>query len=306
MSQTKAMAFEKPSNDVRNFRIFASVVLTVLTVLTLLPIVLIVIASFTDETTLLANGYSFFPAKLSTDAYYYMVRQSSTILRAYGITIFVTVVGTVASIMLTTAIAYPMSRKDFRYRGALSFFVFFTMLFNGGVVSAYIMWTRIFSIRDSLLALIIPNYLMGAFNIFLVRNYYENAIPTALIESAQIDGASELTVFFKIMLPLAVPTIATVALFTGLAYWNDWTNGLYYITDPGLFGIQNLLIRIMNNIQFLKSSSNAALLGTQTVDLPGTSVRMALAVIGILPILIIYPFIQKYFVKGVMLGAVKG
>ena len=306
MSQTKAMAFVKPSNDVRNFRIFASVVLTVITILTLLPILLIIIASFTDETTLLATGYSFFPAKLSTDAYYYMVRQGSTILRAYGITIFVTVVGTVCSIVMTTAIAYPMSRKDFRFRGALSFFVFFTMLFNGGVVSAYIMWTRIFSIRDTILALIIPNYLMGAFNIFLVRNYYENAIPTALIESAQIDGASEFTVFLRIMLPLAIPTIATVALFTALAYWNDWTNGLYYITDTSLYGIQNLLIRIMNNIQFLKSSSNAALLGTQTVDLPGTSVRMALAVVGILPILIIFPFAQKYFVKGVVLGAVKG
>ncbi len=306
MTQQNALDSIKPSNDVRHFRIFASVVLTVITVITLLPIVLIVIASFTDEKTLLANGYSFLPSKLSLDAYYYMVRQSSTILRAYGITIFVTVVGTVVSIIMTTAIAYPMSRRDFRYRNVLSFFVFFTMLFNGGVVSAYIMWTRIFSIRDTILALIIPNYLMGAFNIFLVRNYYENAIPGSLIESAQIDGASEITVFLKIMLPMAIPTIATVALFTGLAYWNDWTNGLYYITDTSLYGIQNLLINIMNNIQFLKSSSNAALLGTQTVDLPGTSVRMALAVIGILPILIIFPFAQKYFVKGVVMGAVKG
>ena len=139
-----------------------------------------------------------------------------------------------------------------------------------------------------------------------IRNYYSNSIPGALIESAKIDGATELTIFVKIMLPLAVPVMATVALFTGLTYWNDWTNGLYYITNPELYGIQNLLIRIMNNIQFLKSSSNAALLGTQTVDLPGTSVRMAMAVIGILPILIVFPFVQKFFVKGVVLGAVKG
>ncbi len=300
------ISVRKPTNDVKNFRIFASVILTVVTVITLLPILLIVIASFTDETTLLAQGYSFFPSKFSTDAYYYMVRQGGTILRAYGITILVTTVGTCGSLILTTALAYPMSRRDFRFRGALSFFVFFTMLFNGGVVSAYIMWTRIFSIRNTLAALIVPNYLMTAFNVFLVRNYYENSIPGALIESAQIDGATELTVFFRIMVPLAVPTIATVSLFTGLAYWNDWTNGLYYISDTSLYGIQNLLIRIMDNIQFLKSSSNAALLGTQSVDLPGTSVRMALAVVGILPILIIFPFVQKYFVKGVVLGAVKG
>ena len=300
------MVLAKKKRRPDGVQIFAVIMLTMVCLLILIPFLLMLVSSLTEEKTLLVNGYSFFPAKLSTDAYYYMVRQSSTILRAYGITIFVTVIGTAVSIILTTAIAYPMSRKDYRFRGALSFFVFFTMLFNGGVVSAYIMWTRIFSIRDTLLALIIPNYLMGAFNIFLVRNYYENAIPTALIESAQIDGASEITVFFKIMLPLAIPTIATVALFTALAYWNDWTNGLYYITDTNLYGIQNLLIRIMNNIQFLKSSSNAALLGTQTVDLPGTSVRMALAVIGILPILIIFPFAQKYFVKGVVLGAVKG
>ena len=293
-------------NDVKSFRRFSTIALTVMTVITLLPIILIVIASFTDEKVLLADGYNYFPRKLSLDSYYYMVRQGPMILRAYGITLLVTVAGTVGSLLLTTTLAYPMSRKDFRWNGALSFLVFFTMLFNGGVVSSYIMWSSIFGIKDTLLALIVPNYLVTAFNVFLVRNYYTNSIPMALIESAKIDGAKELTIFVKIMLPLAVPVLATVALFTGLTYWNDWTNGLYYITNPELFGIQNLLIRIMNNIQFLKTGSNAALLGGQTVELPGTSVRMAMAVIGILPILIIFPFVQKYFVKGVVLGAVKG
>ena len=189
---------------------------------------------------------------------------------------------------------------------SLTFLVFFTMLFNGGVVASYIMWSRIISIRNTIWALIVPNYLVTAFNVFLVRNYYATGIPEALIESAQIDGGNEFIIFLRIMLPLSIPVIATVALFSGLAYWNDWVNGLYYITDPTLFGIQNLLIRIMNNIQFLKSSSNAALLGTQAVDLPGTSVRMAMAVIGMLPVVIIFPFVQKYFIKGVVLGAVKG
>ena len=300
------MKKEKIKNDVKSFNTFATVVLTILTVITLLPIVLIVIASFTDEKVLLSTGYTYLPSKLSLDSYYYMVRQGPMILRSYGITVLVTILGTLGSILLTATLAYPMSRKDFKWHNTLSFIVFFTMLFNGGVVSSYIMWSTIFGIKNTLLALILPNYLVTAFNVFLIRNYYSNSIPGALIESAKIDGATELTIFVKIMLPLAIPVMATVALFTGLTYWNDWTNGMYFITNPELYGIQNLLIRIMNNIQFLKSSSNAALLGTQTIDLPGTSVRMAMAVIGVLPILIVFPFVQKYFVKGVVLGAVKG
>ena len=138
----------------------------------------------------------------------------------------------------------------------------------------------------------------------LVKNYYQNNIPDALIESAQIDGASELTIFFKIMLPLAIPTVATISLFTGLAYWNDWTNGLYYISDQKFYSIQMLLMNIMNNIMALRS--NVDLVGTGAVDLPGTSIRMAMAVIGIPPILIIYPLVQKYLVRGVVVGAVKG
>lgn len=296
----------KKMTDEKRFRLIATIILAVLAFLVLMPIVLIVIASFTDEHTLISEGYSYLPKQLSLDAYYYMLKQGSMIARAYGVSILVTVGGTCISVLLTTMLAYPMSRKSFRYRNQLSFFVFFTMLFNGGVVSSYIMWSNIFHIKNTIWALILPNYVVTAFNVFLVRNYYTNSVPDSLIESAKIDGASELTIFRKIMLPLAVPTVATISLFTGLCYWNDWTNGLYYITDSKFYGIQNLLIKIMNNIQFLKSSSNAAMLGTNAVELPGTAVRMALAVIGILPILIIYPFVQKYFIKGVVVGAVKG
>lgn len=168
------------------------------------------------------------------------------------------------------------------------------------------MWTRIFHIKNTILALVLPNYLMNAFNVFLMTNYYRNNIPGALIESAQIDGAKELKIFFRIILPLSVPAIATIGIFTGLAYWNDWINGLYYITQPQLFGIQNLLVRMMDNIQFLKSGAAGSALGSGAVQLPSNSVRMALAVIGVLPIVIIFPFMQKYFIKGVVVGAVKG
>lgn len=296
----------QPRNDVKRFQRFASVVMTFLAIVTILPIVLIVISSITDENVLITTGYTFFPRKLSLDSYYYVVKQSGIITRSYGVTLLVTAIGTLAGVPITTSLAYPLSRKDFRWRGPLSFLVFFTMLFSGGVVASYIMWSRIFSIKNTILALIVPNYLVGAFNVFLARNYYTNSVPDAVIESAQIDGASELKIFFRIMLPLAVPVVATISLFTALVYWNDWINGLYYITDAKLFGVQNLLIRIMNNIQFLKVSSNVALLGTQNVDLPGSSVRMAMAVIGILPIVIIFPFVQKHFIKGVVMGAVKG
>lgn len=285
---------------------FASIFLGCLVVITLLPIVLIVISSFTAEDALIQNGYSFWPQEWSLDAYYYMVKQGAVILRSYGVSIFVTVVGTLCSILITTMLAYPMSRKSFKYRNVLSFFVFFTMLFNGGIVPAYIMWTQIFHIKNTIFALLIPNYLVNAFNVILVKNYYSNNVPDALLEAAQIDGASEMTIFRRIMLPLAVPAIATISLFTGLCYWNDWTNGLYYISNEKLYSIQMLLMNIMNNIQALRANSTASLLGTGAVDLPGTAIRMAMAVIGILPILLVYPFVQKHLVRGVVVGAVKG
>lgn len=295
----------KKSLDERGFGVFSTICLAVFAVLALLPIILIVLASFTDEQVLIANGYSFLPKKFSFDAYYYMIKQGATIARAYGVSILVTTVGVLFSVLITTMLAYPMSRKNFKYRNVLAFFVFFTMLFNGGIVSSYIMWSSIFQIKNTIWALILPNYLVTAFNVFLMRNYYTNSIPDAILEAAQIDGVGEYTAFIRIVLPLSTPAVATISLFTGLTYWNDWLNGLYYLTDSKYYNIQNLLIKIMDNIQYLKSGAGNVI-GGVTVQLPGTSVRMAMAVIGILPILIIYPFVQQYFIKGVIVGAVKG
>ena len=264
------------------------------------------VASFTDETYLIQNGYSFFPSKLSGNAYLYLFGQSSSVLRAYAVSIIVTIAGIVFGVVLTTMLAYPLSRKDFKYRNVLTFLVFFTMLFNGGVVPAYIMWSKYFHITNTIFALIVPNYLVTAFNVLLVRSYYSNNIPPALIEASQIDGASEITIFFHIMLPLSIPVVATVGLFTGLVYWNDWINGLYYITDPKLYSIQYYLITIMQNIQFLQSGNANAAVNAGTIQMPSTAIRMALAVIGMIPIMIIFPFFQKYFTKGVVIGAVKG
>jgi putative aldouronate transport system permease protein len=290
----------------KNFTIFSVIILSVLALAGLAPFILIFIASFTKESELILNGYSFFPKTLSFDAYRYMVNQANIIIRAYGVSIVVTSVGTFVSVVITAMLAYPLSRADFKYRNLLTFIVFFTMLFSGGIVPAYIMWTRVFAIKNTLLALIVPTYLMNAFNVLLVRSYYTNNVPSSLIESAQIDGAGELRIFFKIMLPLSIPAIATIGIFTGLAYWNDWINGLYYITKPQYFGIQNLLVRMMDNIQYLKSGNSSVGNVAQSIQLPSNAVRMALAVIGVLPIIIIFPFVQKYFIKGVVVGAVKG
>jgi len=290
----------------RAFTIFSAVVMGFLTIFAFLPFILILVASFTDETALIREGYSFFPEKLSLDAYVYMVSSATTFLRAYGVSFLITVLGTGIGLLITSMLAYPMSRKDFKYHNVLAFAVFFTLLFSGGIVPSYIMWTKYFHIKDTLAALIVPNLLTNGFHVLLIRNYYKNNVPVDLIESAQIDGASELRTFFRIMLPLSVPVMATVGLFMGLAYWNDWINALYFVTKPQYYGIQNMLIRLMNNIQFLKSSQASSILGASTVELPSTAIRMAMAVIGILPVVLVMPFLQKYLIKGVVVGAVKG
>jgi len=167
-------------------------------------------------------------------------------------------------------------------------------------------WTRIFHIKNTYLALLLPNLMMGAFNVLLVRNYYSTNVPAAIVESAQLDGASELQIFRRIMLPLSVPVNVTVGLFAGLAYWNDWTNALYYVDEPKYYGIQSMLKRIMENITFLSSGQASKVVDTTAITIPSVGIRMALAVVGILPILVLYPFLQKYLIKGIIVGAVKG
>ena len=288
------------------FQVIIHIFLILLALCAVLPIWILVAGSITGEQELILSGYSFIPKTLSLDAYKYLFYKGADILRAYGITIFITIFGTAVSLLMTPLLAYPLSRKDFKARNIFAFLVFFTMLFNGGLVPQYIMWTTIFHIKDTYAALVLPNLLMTAFNIFLVRNYFTNSLPDALYEAAQLDGASELGIFARIVFPLATPVVATVGLFSGLAYWNSWTNALYYVQDPKYFGIQNLLMRIMKNIEYLRSGASEMAAEGQTVTLPGNAIRMALAFIGILPIIVIYPMLQKYFIKGVVVGAVKG
>lgn len=272
----------------------------------IIPFVLLIISSFTDNNAIVANGYSFFPEKWSLDAYKYLFQRSEQILRAYGITVLVTVVGTLGNLFLTTLLAYPLSRTDLPAGKVLSFIVFFTMLFNGGLVPTYLLYTSYLGVKNTLAGLIVPLLLLNAYWVMIMRTFFQNSIPKAIIESAQIDGASELRIFFKIILPMGKPIIATVCLFAGITYWNDWYNGMIYITDSELFSIQQLLNRMLSDIQFLQSNSSMAGAADYISKIPGTTVRMAIAVVGVLPILIIYPFMQNNFVKGIAIGAVKG
>lgn len=295
----------KKINSGMTFQIVINIILIFLTLCSLLPFVLLFMSSITQETTLIAEGYQFWPKVFSLDAYRYIIARAGTIFRAYGITLLVTVVGTGLSLLITPLLAYPLSRKDFRLNNVLSFLVFFTMLFNGGLVPTYMMWTQVFHVKNTIAALIFPSLLLNAFNVMLMKNYFKMSIPFSLIEAAKIDGAKEFLIFYRVILPLSKPIMATVGLFVGINYWNDWMNGLYYITDAKLFSLQNFLNRMMQNINYLATAEGADV-SQGVVVMPSSSMRMALAVIGILPIMVLYPFFQKYFVKGMTLGSVKG
>lgn len=289
----------------KGFQIFANILMIVLMIMALAPFVLLLMSSVTDETSLIMNGYSFIPKKFSLFAYQYLLADSTAMLRAYGISLLVTAIGTVCNLLLTALYAYPLSRKELPGRGFFAFFLFFTMLFNGGLVPSYIMWTRTFHIQNTLLALIIPNLLMGAFNVIMMRTYFTTNIPDAVIEAARIDGAGEFRILFGVVLPMAKPILATIGLLAGLNYWNDWMNGLYYINNDKLYSVQVLLTNIQRNMDAIKQSMSAG--GSiSAANLPSVSVRMAITVLGILPVMVIYPFVQKYLVKGIAVGAVKG
>lgn len=290
----------------KGFQIFAQIIMILLVLFSLIPFVLLFMSSITEEKTLIVDGYSFFPRQFSTYAYSYLFSGSNNgMIRAYGISFLITSWGTILNVSLTTLFAYPLSRKELPGRNFFAFFLFFTMLFSGGLVPSYIMWTRTFHIQNTLFALLVPNLMLSAFNVIMMRTYLTGNIPDAVIEAARIEGAGEFRILFSVVLPMAKPILATVALLVGLGYWNDWTNGLYYINDDRLYSIQVLLTSIQRNMEALKQSM-ASGGSASNADLPSTSVRMAITVLGILPILVIYPFVQKFFVKGIAIGAVKG
>ncbi|GAB6929039.1 carbohydrate ABC transporter permease [Paenibacillus sp. JCM 10914] len=274
--------------------------------LCLIPFVLLISASLTDEMAIIQEGYAFIPKEFSLESYKFLFSDPLMIINAYSISIIVTLIGTFASLLIMALLAYPLSRKIMPMRNSLSFFIFFTMLFNGGLVPTYLLYTNFFDVKNSLLALIVPGLLVNAFYVILLRTFFHVSIPSAIIESAYIDGAGEFRIFCQMVLPLSMPVLATVGLFQIINYWNDWFNGLIYITDSSYYSIQILLNTILLNAQYLIDNVQYSTEMENAGTIPTQGVRLAIAVIGVFPILAAYPFFQKYFVKGLTIGAVKG
>ncbi|XID93944.1 carbohydrate ABC transporter permease [Paenibacillaceae bacterium WGS1546] len=285
---------------------FTHGVLLLISCFCLLPFLLLLMSSVTDEETILQNGYAFFPEKYSLSAYSYLISDAEEIVRAYGITVFITVVGTAFGLLITALLAYPLSRKDLPLRNWYSLAVFFTLLFSGGLVPTYLVYTQLLDLKNTVWSLIVPVLLMNGFNVMLMRTFFSMTIPPSLLESANIDGAGEWRTLFRIVLPLSLPVLATVALFQAIGYWNDWFNGMIFLTDSSMYSIQNMLNRILLDIQFLTTISLNSSQSEDLARIPKETVRMALAVIGVVPILAVYPFFQRYFVRGLTVGAVKG
>nr|WP_058301825.1 carbohydrate ABC transporter permease [Gorillibacterium timonense] len=271
----------------------------------ILPVILVICVSFTDEGTLREYGYQFFVRQFSLSSYKFIFQVGEGIVQAYGVTILVTVVGTLLSLLIIAMFAYPLSRKDLKYRNKFMFFLFFTTLFNGGLVSWYLICTQFLHLTNTLWALVLP-YVMNGFYVIVLRTFFSQSIPAELIESAKIDGAGELRTFFRIVLPLSLPGLATIAIFAAVGFWNDYFLPLMLITEPRLYNLQYLIYRVMTNIQFLSENSDKLTMAQISYQAPKESARMALAVITIGPIVAVYPWLQKYFIKGLTVGAVKG
>lgn len=279
-------------------------ILILFSICCVIPIVAIVSISLTSEQNIMENGYSLIPRALDLGGYAYILYNPIQILSAYKISIIVSLVGTVLSTMVISGIAYPLSRVDFKQRKALNFYVYFTMLFNGGMVTSYILVSNYLHLKDTIFALILP-YVVNSWYVIILRTFMSK-IPMDIIESCKIDGANEFSIFFRFILPLSKPGLATVSLFILLQYWNDWWLGILYIDSYKMVPLQLMLYRMMSNIEFLTSSTNMMPPGMKTATLPKESARMAMAILAAGPILFVFPFFQKYFVKGLTVGSVKG
>lgn len=279
-----------------------------ITIMCIAPVVLVVMVSITDNHSIMINGFSFFPKELSLEAYKYIFYDAKSLVNSYFVTICITIAGTILSLLITSLYAYPISRQDLPYKRFFVFVVFFVMLFNGGLVSSYIINTKILHFNNNVIALLAP-FLITPFNVLIMKTFFGNTIPSSLIEAAQLDGASELRVYRSIIVPLSKPVLATVGLFNTLGYWNDWFSSLLYISNKSLYTIQFVMYKSLMNIEFLKNNIAAGAGGNLAIEVmkaPSQSIRFAMVVIGVGPMLLAYPFFQRYFIEGLTVGSIKG
>ncbi|SHJ82624.1 putative aldouronate transport system permease protein [Anaerocolumna jejuensis DSM 15929] len=296
----------KTGSDVIALNIIAYVLLGTIALFCLVPFIMIVSGSFSSEAAITKNGFSILPQDFSLEAYKSVFKDPIVVFRAYATTIGLTVVGTVVGLLVQTMTAYVLSRKDFGWRNGFSFFFYFTTLFSGGLVPYYILITQTLHLRNNYLALLLP-LIFSVYNLLIMKSYIVG-IPDSLIEAAKIDGCGEFRILFKIIFPLIKPALATVGLFIALAYWNDWYNAMLYIEDKTKYPLQYFLYQQINNIEAYKKllSNSAASSAAQAVNLPTQSLKMALTIVVTGPIVLAYPIVQKYFVQGITIGAVKG
>ena len=291
-------------NKSKAFNVIAAAALILGMLFALIPFWILFVNSFSTEEYLTLNGYSLWPKEFSTAAYDYLLGAGASIGRAYLMSVVIAGIGVSVSLVITVLFAYPLSKKDLPGRTFFSFLLFFTMLFNGGLVPTYMVYTNLVNVKDTLAGMIVPYLLMNAFYVIMVRTYFTSSIPGEVVEAAQIDGSGHFSCLLRIVVPMSKPILATIALMTLINYWNNWTNGIYFMqTRTDLYGIQNYLNDVMNKATFLQSHMTSSMIGFK---IPNTSVRMAIAVVAVIPLLVAYPFFQKYFVKGITLGSVKG
>lgn len=290
------------SKSDRAVQIIAYIFVGLFGLLCLYPLLMVLSVSLSSETSVLRNGYSILPQDFSLDTYIYIFQHSGAkILRSYGVTIFVTVVGTLGALLVTSMMAYALSFRSLRYRNIIAFLCNFTIVFSAGLIPWYMVCTNILHLKNSLAGLILPS-MFSVWNMFLMRTYFSN-ISTSLYEAAILDGADYFTTFWLISVPLAKTALLTVGLMYALQYWNDWWNALMLIDNKELFPLQYYLYNILSNVNAISSGRIPA--GATSVKLPAETVKMAVTVITIGPIIFLYPFVQKYFVNGIMTGAVK-
>lgn len=292
------------SADEKVFAAVSYLIIGLFSIACFLPFYLVVVGSFTDEKWILTKGYSFLlnAENFSLSGYATVFKDIQLIVSAYGVTILVTVAGTVSAIFITTMTGYVLSRQSFPWRNQFSFFFFFTTLFSGGLVPWYLLCTKYLHFTNHIYALIIPG-LFSVWNMIISKSFMKG-IPGELVECAKVDGASEYLIYFKIMLPLSKPLLATLSLFTALGYWNDWYNCMLFITDNKKWNLQFTLQNILSSVEALTEIANKT--GVQIASLPSESMKMAMCIVTVGPIILLYPFLQKYFVKGMTIGAVKG
>jgi len=306
---SKAFSSKKNGRDMLALSPTTNAILTillgVLCILTLIPIYVIIMASITSEASLLSKGYQLWPSEFSTMAYRFLFGQGSIVITAYKNTIISTIAGTIMSVLMVGLYAYPLSRPNFKFKTFFTFFAFFTMLFGGGLVAYYMVTRQILQIQNSLWALFLPSA-FSPFWVIVMRTFYQTNVPNEIIESARIDGANEWRTLFQIVMPLAIPGLATVALFSAIGIWNNFFNALLLVDEAKYYSLQFTIYTTLNNIRFLLENADKMAGLVNISELPSQTFRMAMAVVTVGPIIFAYPFFQRYFVRGLTIGAVKG